>query len=65
MEAFYEIILDLETELSRVKEVSENIPNQMDYAIGHCKVALDRMRELVLKEGFPDQNSEIYFGNDI
>ena len=61
MEAFCEIILDLETELSRMKEVSENIPKQMDYAIGHCKVALDRMRELVLKEGFPDQKSEIYF----
>lgn len=50
METFCEIILNLETELSRMKDVSENTPKQMDYAIGHCKVALDRMRELVLNE---------------
>lgn len=53
--------MDLENDLSRMKEVSENIPKQMDYAIGHCKVSLDRMRELVLKEGFPDQRLEIHF----
>ena len=61
MEIFYEIILDLENDLSRIKEVPENLPEQMEYAIGHCKIALDRMRELVIKEGFPDQKSEIYF----
>jgi len=61
METFCKIILDLENELSRMKEVSENLPEQMEYAIGHCKIALDRMRELVLTEGFPDKKSEIYF----
>ncbi len=61
METFCEIILDLDNELSRMKEVSENIPGQMEYAIGQCKVALDRMRKLVISEGFPDQKSEIYF----
>jgi len=44
-----------------MKEVSDNIPEQMEYAIGRCKIALDRMRKLVISEGFPDQKSEIYF----
>ena len=62
METSYcEIILDLENELSRIKEVSENFPEQLEYAIGRCKVALDRLRKIVMKEGFPDQKSEIYF----
>lgn len=58
---YCEIILDLENDLSRMKEVSENVPEQMEYAIGLCKVALDRMRKLVIQEGFADQKSEIYF----
>lgn len=61
METYCEIILDLENELSKMKRVSEKISEQMEYAIGHCKVALDRMRELVIKQGFSDQESEIYF----
>jgi len=61
METFCEIILDLENELSGMKEVSERVSEQIEYAIGHCKIALDRMRQLVIIEGFPDRNSEIYF----
>ena len=61
MEPCCEIILDLENDLSRMKEVSENIPEQLEYAVGQCKVALDRMRKLVVSEGFPDQKLEIYF----
>lgn len=62
METHYsEIILDLENDLSRMKEVSENAPEQLEYAIGLCKVALDRMRKLVIQEGFPDHKSEIQF----
>lgn len=61
METFCEIILDLENDLSRMKEVSENVPEQLEYGIGQCKVALDRMRKLVVDEGFSDQKSEIYF----
>jgi hypothetical protein len=61
MGTFCEIILDLENDLSRMKKVSEKLPDQEEYAIGHCKIALDRMRELVIKQGFPDQESEIYF----
>ena len=61
METFCEIILDLETDLSRMKEVSENVPEQMEFAIGRCKVALDHMREHVVKVGFSDPKSEIYF----
>jgi len=61
METFCEIILDLENDLSKMKGLSDKISDQMEYAIGHCKIALDRMRELVIKQGFPDQESEIYF----
>ena len=61
METFCEIILDLENDLSKIKDVSDKIPEQMESAIGKCKIALDRMRELVTREGFPDQESEIYF----
>lgn len=61
METFCAIILDLENDLSGMKEVSENIPEQLEYAVGRCKVALDRMRKLVIQEGFADQQSEIYF----
>jgi hypothetical protein len=61
METFFEIILDLENDLSKMKAVSDKIPEQMEYAIGHCKIALHRMRELVIKQGFPDQESEINF----
>jgi hypothetical protein len=61
MQTFCEIILDLEKELSKMKDVSGKLPDQMEYAIGHCKIALDRMRELVINQGFPDQESEINF----
>lgn len=65
MEPFYVIILDLENDLSKMKEVSENIPEQMEYAIGQCKTALSRMRKLVMKEGFSNQKSEIHFFKEI
>ena len=61
METFCTIIVDLESELSKMKDVSDKISEQMEYAIGHCKIALDRMRELVMRQGFPDQESEVYF----
>ena len=61
METFCTILVDLESDLSKMKAVSDKISDQMEYAIGHCKIALDRMRELVIKQGFPDQESEIYF----
>lgn len=58
---YSEIISDMENDLSRMKEVSENVPEQIEYAIGLCKVALDRMRKQVIQEGFPDVRSEIHF----
>ena len=61
METFCTILVDLESDLSKMKAVSDKISDQMEYAIGHCKIALDRTRELVIKQGFPDQESEIYF----
>jgi RteC protein. len=62
METHYSVIIqDLDNDLSRMKDVSENVPEQLEYAIGLCKVALDRMRKLVIQEGFPDFKSEIHF----
>ena len=61
METFCEIILDLENNLLKTKDVSENAPEQLEFAIGLCKVALDRMRKLVIQEGFSDFKSEIHF----
>lgn len=65
MEACCEIILDLENDLSRMKHVSESVPEQLEYAVGQCKVALDRMRKIVVSEGFLDQKLEIYFFKQI
>jgi hypothetical protein len=61
MGTFFEIILDLENDLSKMKDVSDRISEQIEFSIGHCRIALSRMRELVIKQGFPDQESEIYF----
>ena len=55
------IISELENKLSKIKEVPDNFFEQLEFAIGHCKIALDRMRELVVKEGFPDRESEVHF----
>lgn len=65
MEAYLKIILELDNELSRMKEVSENVTDQMEYAIGHCKVALDKLRKRVIAKGFPDRQSEIRFFKQI
>lgn len=65
MESHLKIIEELENELAKTSEVSENLSEQMEYAIGHCKVALDEMREIVIKEGFPDKKSEIRFFKEI
>ena len=42
-----------------MKDVSENVNEQIEYAIGHCKVALDQLRKLVVVKGFPDTESDI------
>lgn len=34
--------MDLENDLSRLKEVSENVTEQLEYAVGQGKIALDR-----------------------
>ncbi len=56
-----QIISELENELLKTEEVSNNLFEQLEFAIGHCKIALDRMRELVVEEGFLDKEAEIYF----
>ncbi len=61
MESHLKIIKELDNALSKTNEFTDKLPKQMEYAIGHCKVALDNMRELVIKEGFPDKKSEIDF----
>lgn len=61
MTKFEQIVVDLEAELTTTRDVSENILQYSDRAIGHCKVALDMLRELVENEGFSDKESEIQF----
>lgn len=61
MKTYSEIILELENQLTRMKEVSDNATGQLEYAIGQCKVALEKLRNLVITKGFPDSQSEIQF----
>jgi hypothetical protein len=65
MTTHLQIISELENELLKTTEVSENLSEQIEFAIGHCKVALDQMRKLVIKEGFPDKASEIHFFKEV
>ncbi|MGV8094185.1 MAG: RteC domain-containing protein [Mangrovibacterium sp.] len=65
MDKCLKIILDLENELSGMKDVSVNVTEQIEYAIGHCKVALDQLRKRVVEKGFPDTGSEIRFFKQI
>jgi hypothetical protein len=65
MNLYLKIILDLENELSGMKNVSDNVNEQIEYAIGHCKVALDQLRKRVVEKGFPDTGSEIRFFKQI
>jgi hypothetical protein len=61
METFCEIIPDMENDLSRMKDILENVPEQLGYVIGLFNSALDRLCELVNKEGFPGQRPKICF----
>lgn len=48
-----------------MKDVSDNVTDQVEYAIGHCKIALEKLRKLVIEKGFPDRKSEIQFFKEI
>lgn len=61
METYNEIILELENRLIMLKEASGSTTGQLEYAIGQCKVALEKLRKLVIETGFPDRQSEIRF----
>ena len=65
MEAYCQIAADLKDDLSGLGEISDKFPEQIEYAIGRCKLALDHMRRLVLEKGFPDKKSEILFFKEI
>ena len=61
MDKHSQIISGLSLELDKIDDSSDKILEQLELAIVHCKNALEKMRELVFQEGFPDQKSEIYF----
>lgn len=65
MKTYLKIILDLDNKLSGIKEVSGDVTDRLEYAVGHCKVALDKLRKSVIEEGFADQKSEIRFFKQI
>lgn len=62
---YLKIILDLDKKLSGIKDVSENVTDQMEYAIGQCKLTLDKLRKRVVEKGFPNRQSEIRFFKSI
>jgi hypothetical protein len=47
MTTHQQIISELESELAKTKEVSEKLSEQMEFAIGHYKIAWAGMCELV------------------
>lgn len=61
MEKHNQIISDLSLNLERIEDSSDKILEKVEFAIAHCKNALEQMREIVFQEGFPDQECEIYF----
>ncbi|MDX9882646.1 MAG: RteC domain-containing protein [Prolixibacteraceae bacterium] len=61
MKTYCQIATELEHELSGIGENPEEFPKQIDFAVGCCKLALDRLHDLVIKKGFPDKASEIMF----
>ena len=65
METYCQITTDLENDLSGLGEISDKFPEQIEYATGRCKLALDHLHELVLKKGFPDKKTEILFSKKI
>ncbi len=61
MKNYFKIVENVENELKKTKETTDKPIEQSEFAIGHCKIALDYLREAVIKEGFPDRKSEILF----
>lgn len=61
MEKHNRIISDLKLNLESINNFTSKSLEQLELAIACCKQALELMRELVITEGFPDRESEIYF----
>ena len=61
MKHYLEVIKSLEDELKQISQISEVLLEQMDFAMGCCKIAYDTLKELVAKHGFSDRKSEILF----
>lgn len=61
MDKHSQIISDLSMKLCKIEDSFDKTLEQLEYAIVHCKNALENMRELVFQEDFPDQECEIHF----
>jgi len=61
IEKHKQIITDLVSKLEEIEAHSDKILEQLELSIGYCKQALKQMREIVIQDGFPDQECEIYF----
>lgn len=61
MDKYEQLINDLETELSKIETVQENILTSTEKEIALCRLSLLQMREWVLKEKFPDRETEVCF----
>lgn len=61
MEKYNRVISDLMLNLESIPNLTDKSLDQLELSIACCKQSLELMRELVITEGFPDQESEIYF----
>jgi len=65
MEDYSHIIIELEEDLEQLAMTSDHVLNTARLAIRRCKLALVKLRRMVLARGFPDQESEIRFFKEI
>ncbi|KOH42840.1 RteC domain-containing protein [Sunxiuqinia dokdonensis] len=65
MEAYSHIIIELERDLEQIALTSDHVLDTTRMAIRSCKLALVKLRRMVLARGFPDQESEIRFFKEI
>ena len=59
--AYDETTRKLENELARLKSRTHDFVMLIEKAMGLCENAIIEMREMVIQDGFCDQNQEIYF----
>ncbi len=65
MEEYFHIVTDMEEDLEQLAVTPNHVLNTTRQAIRSCRLALVKLRRIVLARGFPDQESEIRFFKEI